>query len=522
MLRMRRSTVQAVAAFIGIAVLVVLSGWLGFSTFEMTRSLTPERAAEWTHLVLFLVWLMLVMMPVIGFAGNEFYDITKLFVLPLSQRTVFTAQALGMLASGTTLFFVPALVGLVAGLPGGAPALCLRLLALLLLLFHAQALAQLLQLLFLNLLRSRRFRDLVPVVAALLSGGIYLSFRLLGAAEHPAQWIESVLDRGLSGYLSMLPVDWLAGVVAPDANGPAVVVFLVAFLPFTVLTVVVAAVLQERAFYGDLGAPPPERTHRESGSRAGSLPIFRRIPNEIRAIARKELQTIRREPVVKALFIQQFVFVLVPVGFAVASSPDPGQALSYAHYAFLFVESVLALNLLGLEGAGIAALLATPIRRRRILWGKVLANLLLWGVLNLFLLAFVVAIATLFGMRPGGFAIATLVAEQISGLLVLLGLGSLVSIVVPVPIGARGRRALSRGQGNEGCLSALSRLVAMLVLTLLMLPVILICRLAGPGWPVLLTPAYGAALLWLGVRVGSRSLEGREEFVIAALARSRD
>jgi len=516
MFRARRGPGQLVMMILGIGVLVLFSTGLGMGAHRVTRGLTATAAAEWTHIVLFFVWFMLVTMPVLGFASNEFYDITKLFVYPVTHRTVFVAQTVGMLFGGTALFFLPLLFGLAGGLPGGPGVRLLRMGGMLLFLFHSVAFAQLLQLLLLNLLRSRRFRDVIPVVAALISGGVYLSFRLLGQADDPREWLAGMLDEGFSAYLAPLPADWLAGLIAPGAGAGHLAVFFLAFLPFTLLTVLLAAVLQERAFHGDLAAARPAAEVSGSRSRWRAPAVFRRLPGEVRAIARKELRTIGREPVVKALFIQQFVFILVPVGFAVVSSP---RALQWGIYAFLLVESILAFNLLGLEGPGIAQLLQTPVSRRRILGGKILANLLLWGPVNLVLLCIILALMSLFAVRPTLPGAIALVTGSVSGLLVLLGLGAVLSPLAPVRIGARGRRALSHGQSNEGCLSALSRLGAMMIMCVLMVPVVLLCRVGGPGLWCLLAPVYAAAVLWLGLRIGSASLVRREERIIATLSR---
>ena len=115
-----------------------------------------------------------------------------------------------------------------------------------------------------------------------------------------------------------------------------------------------------------------------------------------------------------------------------------------------------------------------------------------------------------------------LVVESVSGLVILLGLGSVFSVLAPIRIGARGRRALSQGQGNEGRLAALSRMVAMAILAILMIPVGLACRLGGPSPWCLLAPLYAAGVLWIGLRVASGMLERREEAVMAALARGAD
>jgi hypothetical protein len=524
MFRARRGKGWLVVTILGFAILVPLSIGMGWQAHELTKWLAGEHGAEaiaeWVHVIFFLLWLMLVAMPVLGFGANEFYDITKLFVFPVSHRSVFLGQAIGMTFSGTALFFLPTLLGLAAGIPGSPGIRLLRMGGAVLLVFHAVAFAQLIQLLLLNLLRSRRFRDLMPIVAALFSGAIYLSFRFFSHVEDPRQWIAAVLERGLSDYLAPLPVYWLTGVVAPGADGGRFLLFVFGFLPFTALTVVLSGLLQEKAFLGNVagGRVRPATTN---GPRRLRVPFpLSRLPGTVRAIMGNEYRLLRREPVVKAMIIQQLVFFLVPVGFVVYTSESAEVALGMSVYALLLVESILALNLLGLEGPGIVQLLTTSVSRKRILWGKIAANLFLWLPVNVLFLTAVSTALGVFSRAPTPFQFVGLLVESLSGLLVLLGLGAVLSVRAPVRLGARDRRALSQGQTGEGCLNALIRLAAFLVLLFLMIPVILLCRIFEPKILMFAAPFYGWLILWLGVSRSARRIKGREERLIEALARS--
>jgi hypothetical protein len=247
------------------------------------------------------------------------------------------------------------------------------------------------------------------------------------------------------------------------------------------------------------------------------------IPGEVRAVARNELRLLRREPVVKTLMIQQCVFVLAPLAILFFMGPRQVSAESFlapAGALLLFVESHLLLNVFGLEGPGIAQVLTTPVARRRLLGGKLLAYGLLFGALNLLVLGLSLGTVSLLGQSvPAGRA-ASLAAGYLSGLLVMLGLGAAVSVLVPLPLTTHGRRSLGQARsGREGCLMGVLRLLVFAFFSLLLVPVFLLL-----GDPLLspLALLYGVLVLVCGLRFATGLLEVREEALFAALTRSPD
>lgn len=482
----------------------------------------PWFLAEWTQLLLLLLWLLFLGRSVLGFGANEFYDITKLFHLPVRHGTVFLAQTIGMLLSGGTLFFLPALVALAVALPGSGAVTAVRAAVVLLFLLHGVVLGQLLQLVFLNLLRSRRFRDLAPILAALVSGGVYLLFRFLSGPGDPREVVGSLLSVRLSRWLSPLPPHWTGSVLLPGAGAGYWLLFLGAFLPLTALAMWLASLLQERAFSGEI--PTSRREGRAVRTRAGGerrarFPLSL-VPGPARAVAAKELRLLRREPVVKTTLITQFVYFVVPIGIAIFAGRG---AETWVVYLLLYVESVLVLNLYGLEGGGIVHSALTPAPRDLILLGKLLAYLLVWGVLNLAVLAGLLAVLAALGRPRGPESVALLMMESAAGLLVLLGIGAVVSPSLPVRLTAAGRSALAQAQaGRSGCARSLMGLLAMLLLAVLLAPVAVVARGLDS---VPLTAAglvYAFAVFMAGYRIGARRYEDREARLVAALARSPD
>jgi ABC-2 type transport system permease protein len=523
---------QAFAVVIGLLVLVPLSVGLGAFSLATTRyiagSMAPEALLLFVQLAFLLVFAMLLAMPIISFAATDFYDITKLFHLPVSHRPVFVAQIIGMVCGGTPLFFLPAMLGVVVGASGGAARAFFSIPVLLLFLFQTVALARLLQLLLLNTLRSRRFRDLAAIGAACLSAGLFVLFRLTFDADSPtrnvAAFLEDLLASGAANWVSAFPSSWIAALMVPGAGlGPILLVVLVA-LPLTALTVWVAAILQERAFHGEVPVAQP-RARTAGVAPAGRGPgLLRFLPEPVRAVARREILLIRREPIVKTTLIQQAVFFLIPVAIAVfgqggGAHPGVGALLRFGVFVLLFVESILAMNFFGLEGSGIVVTLSSPTPRHQVLLGKCLAYFLLFAPVNvLFVLATAILVRILHGEVEAA-TVAVALIGAVSATLVLLGTGSIVSVLVPLRMTGRSRGALRQSGTGEGCLMALLRMVAILVLAVLVAPIVLLGLV--PALSVL-SLVYGALALLAGAMIGAHLCSGREERLMLTLARSTD
>jgi hypothetical protein len=183
----------------------------------------------------------------------------------------------------------------------------------------------------------------------------------------------------------------------------------------------------------------------------------------------------------------------------------------------LFVESILAMNVFGLEGPGIVVTLSTPTPRHLVLLGKSLAYFLLFAPVNIL---FVLVAATLTYLIDGGVSLTQVVVAligAISATLVLLGVGSVVSTLTPVRMASASRRALRQANTGEGCLLALFKMLAIVLLAALVAPIVLL------GLVPLLSPlalVYGALVLLIGTKLGAWLFGEREERLIQTLARS--
>ncbi len=510
-------------ALLALLLLGPLSIGLGLLILDTTRALAaqapPDALAEWVHLCFVSALLLLLVSTLLGVAGSDFSDLTRLFHLPVRPTTAFLAQVAGQCLAGQPLFLLPALLGVAAGLGGGPAAVAGRAGIALLFLVHGALVAQCAKLLLLHTLRSRRFRDFAVLFAAGASGAAYLGLRLLFAGSDYLPAVRRALDAGISRYLAPLPPLWASGAAAPGAGPGRVLLFALGFVPLTALLVVLGAVLAERAFFAEVPVGKARRAARREGSLRDGPPGLLWVPGPVRALFSREYRLLGREPMLKALLLQQAAFVVVPVFVLLLTGRGgPGAAVplrEWGVYLLLAVEAQVVFNLFGLDGAGAAALLMTPVSRRRLVLGKVLPHLVLWGALNLLVLTGLLLLSS--PLPPA--EVLALSCRWTASYLAFLGGGVLVSVLAPYPVTARGRRAADQdAAAREGCLRTVFRLAGLGALALLLLP--LHAFAVDPARaPLALLAA--AALLLVCVEAGGRLLARREDRFVAALLRSR-
>jgi hypothetical protein len=545
-------TLGAVASIL-LAVTAGAALYLGRRRFEMT----PAAVDEAIHLGFAAVYLALALSPALGFRGSEFLDVTRLFHLPVSHRTVFLASTIGVSVSGAVLFWLPPLVGLVLGtmLPGrgsermdwGVLALRLGLVAAFLL--QAVAVGQLVVLLLLNFLRSRRFRDLGFVVAPVAAGTIYLGtwWAIAGAradAGASGNLTRALLSSGISGWIPFLPSRWLTEAMAGAGRGDAAawLPFLLGFLPLTAIVVALAAHLQERAFLGDV--PPLEAGRGGSGRRVpGGRLLARLFPDAVLAVASKELRLLRREPIVKTVLIGQAYFLGLPILLLALGPRNSGDAVGAVirvswllPFVLVFVENRLTMNLLGLEGPGVFHLRTTPVSWRQVIVGKDLCYLLAFGTLNALLAS--AGLAALRLLRPekvpdlpGAVALGALGGA--CSLAVVVAVGNVLSVAMPTAVTVRGRMALrQQSTFSEGCYESLARIAVFAGTLLLVAPIPMALHVlpANAGWvfqeawwpPVgaVLSVVYAGVLLRASLPLAARMAREGEEAILRRLTRS--
>jgi hypothetical protein len=529
-------------AFAAVILSIALGIWV-----DSKKTSRPELAGAAVHQVFLTVFFIIVATPVLGFRGNEFLDVTKLFVYPVGHRTVFAATLAGLMASGAVLFLSLPVAATVIGYGGPPGTIAAGLVAGLVLVLVAVALGQLVLLAFLNTLKGRKWRDLTMVLVPLFFGGFWVTYQILlrrgsqgrssldGAVEWFAKWKDWTLP---------LPSWWAAHAVT--GSGWTRFVPLVAALALVVWLVRASAVLQERAYFGEVAA----EVAAEGVVRRGLLArIASRLRDPLGALVEKDLSILGREPAVKSILIGQSIYPVFGCGFGIyqlwTSTAHEGLGryaplAGLVSYPLLLMELGLVINLLGLEGGGAVHAMLLPVRRRLLLLGKDVAFLLVFGTLNA-AVAIVATIVAFVVTRAGSVAACAQwsLLGALEGYCVLavgLGIGNIVSVISPIRVAVRDRRAIrQQAGGREGCARSLVSLVAVFGSMALSLPIAALFHLpyglglipqvgSAPGWAILVTVPVAvllaAAVLLGGAVAGGRLLELREEDVVGRLTRS--
>jgi hypothetical protein len=527
------------AAFVA---LLTLGAGFGMAYVRSQPELDPY-AAPALHAAFLFVLVSLAVSPALGLRGNEFLDVTKLFVFPVSHRTVFAATLLGLATSNSVLFLTLPLAAAVVGYGGGVAAVAGGVAAALLTAFVGVAVGQTGLLLFLDVFRSRRWRDLSRLVLALLSAGIYAAMRFTSgsAAGGGARAVLETFDRWKDWTLP-LPSWWGAHAV----TGAGWVRWLPALaLPVALAWLVrVAAHLQERAYFGEI----EERRESVAGSRGGIAGwVGRTVPGALGAAAEKDLRILFRDPTVRIQLIQQFAYAIVPLVAAFWSGRGGrGGGDGVAEFAYVGVAYLpllltlgLVMNPLGTEGTGIQHALLTPVARSTFLAGKMVALCVVLGGAAAVLSCAATTGLAVFVAHAGAAEVVRRAAlgavESLAAFAVFAGVGAVTGAAFPARVVSRDRRALKQtSSGRRGCVGTLAGFAALLVGMALCAPVAVafhhpaLARLAErDSTPLLaltvpLAVAWGGLVAWAGCRVGGTLLVSREEEASSDLTRSEE
>ncbi len=470
--------------------------------------LEPGASHNLFDLTALLATMFLLVTPLMGFRANEALDVSKLFQYPVRPVQVFVSSVVGQMFSGTLLFFVPILIipGLV--LADGDPASTLLFLGGgLLLLFAIHCLVQCILLLLLNVLRSRRFSDLVAILAPLVGIGSYLAFRLaftggLDDGEMGAEQVqEFVANLDMEAFRPFLPPLWFSAI--PYLSFTQKLLALAALTLLLVPLLPAGVRLTVKAFHGEIAIAPSDKGTEQSRG------FFRRIltkvlPIDLGALYEKEMDLIKREPFLRSLFLQQIGMVVLFIFIGRTWNRGGGSMdsqLLAPFFILLFAESGLLLNTLGFEGRSLTQTALLPLNAFRILLGKNFAHLHLFAGINLVLVPLLGLISSL--LNSGPYPTSTVIQIlflALAGLPILVGTGNLISVQFPAPLPQRGKRTLGQERtGNEGCLQAFIRSIFStlgLIPLLIMAGIAILPRLLGDHIPFL---SFGLTLPVAGI-----------------------
>lgn len=449
-------TTLAIVFLFPFAIVIAIAVGAGFVSLQPPWN---EHLLRGVLLGMYAVWLLATLF---GFALSESYDITKLFLYPLSPRQIFTGAILGSLLDFPVLFLLPTLVAVIVGFTHNGLSFVFIFVPAALFLFHTLSLSQTIVLASAGALRSRRFRDVAVVLVPLLSVLAYIGPRWLTRYAGNVDWKDFLQGR-VWDTINYLPPGLAARAIAAAGGGdylPAAG-FLLALASVSAATIYSAGWLVERVCAGEVISAPvkkraaadrmPWRAARPGRPEPAQTATWaRRLPPVVHAVMDKEIKYIFREPYFKVLLLN-LVYITALGAFAFLQPGSRqglrvfGSGLLWGLCGFVLLSEESALfNIFGTDAHAASTLFLFPGSRREILMGKNLALYLAMSVVN-FVFLFVLSLFTSgLSQFPGVFA-----ALEIA-LVVFTSVGNILSIWFPMKVVVRGWRMRPQRAG-QGC-----------------------------------------------------------------------
>jgi ABC-2 type transport system permease protein len=511
--------VMALLIFFPLAIVLAGGCLLGFLKLEPPRNEHLLRAAL---LGIYLFW---VLTPLLGFALSDSYDITRLFLYPLSLQQIFTAAILGSLIDFPVLFLLPVLVAVLIGFTHSALSFVFVGLGVALFLFHTLSMSQAILMASAGVLRSRRFRDIAIVLIPLFWMGYYIFSQMLSRQAIEVDWTRFLQSRTWE-ILSLLPSGFAARAIAAAGRGEwgLSLGFVLGLAAFTIGTVYAAGWILQKLYAGEVeGGAGPRRAGRKEGKpiRPSVAGAPRRrsafsLPPVVEAVVDKEIRYLARDPAFK-IALMNLVYMLVVATFVFLrpsrhegfQTLGPGMAWGATGWVLLS-EMQLLFNIFGTEGGAATVLFLFPSSRRQMLIGK---NLTLFAALSAVNLVFMMVLAALAGAMH---LFGPLFCWMERATIVFIAAGNLVSIWFPFRVVTRSWR-MRQQSASHGCgfsflymgIAAGAFVMLLPILALLLLPAFWV----DSGWFALTIPlatAYALGLYTLSLKLSEPLLLRRE------------
>jgi hypothetical protein len=315
------------------------------------------------------------------------------------------------------------------------------------------------------------------------------------------------------------------------------------FLVSFVIMLFIGSRLVKAAFLGENQSPLITKGH---GS-ADSEPTLHRVSASA-AIAQVARRLYTREPQIKALYLQQTVFLLGPVILLLLHSRDlPNLLQRIAPLLAMMLplsHAALLWSLFGLDGRGLMTMLLSGISHREIIKARLFNLLKLMAMADVFIVVVFLAVA---GAVSGNVREAVLLAPLLLMAVITLtaiigGLGAVMSVMVPMRLASSGRRPIQTSKSEAmGLRPTLVRLlllmpvlfVSIVVASLVTWPFQEVIHGKGremlpkisPWWGMLTIPcAVSLVWAWLNgcLDFAAKRMFRRESLMLEALADTGD
>ncbi|MDR3707091.1 MAG: hypothetical protein P4L33_02235 [Capsulimonadaceae bacterium] len=534
-----------------IAFAAVILSWVVFGVLSVgyaaglyyLLSNAPSQGPPVFNAVLGGIYLIWIVAPLFGVVATKSYDPQRLFVYPVSYRTIFACTAAGGLVAVPVIMTLPLLAVIAASAAHGIAGALLAAVVLVLFLAQASATSCMIVLALLGVLTSRRMQDVVAVVGPLLGIGFYVGQNSLIRRYHPHS-MNAVLSDLVGNYCtgplwtaaSYLPSGWSARALSAIDGGRMgeALLWTASLIALLALVTTLGGWLMRGLALGERDALSPRQAeHVEKSasapSAARSLANGAVLSPGISAVLWKDLCYFAREPIYKALLVNAlYMICVIAMPFLGLSASrhrvdlwDPNLALfrKAAPFAMTIFGptafTMYANNMLGGEGAAITVLLTFPTPRREIVIGKTLA----YAAVLLPFLLIVMIVVSLLCRVPEMLGLGVVwVLTQVA---VSTGVASVLSALFPFP-----RRQAVRGVTYQqiGCGTAFLRLLAAgVALVLLLIPagmLVLSVWLDALPWTaalVALTLLYATGVFIACMLIAANVLETRAPEIIERL-----
>jgi ABC-2 type transport system permease protein len=427
---------------------------------------------------------------------SESIDISKLLHLPVSLKGVFLINYTASHVTLSIVVFLPAMLGLAAGLAlGRHGTMLLLVLPILGLLFAVTAWTYCLRGWLVILMQNpRRYRAAVAVLTMTFVLLCQLPNLLNFASWHdshgrnrpaaeaqtgPAeQGPKSGIPSAIIRAHKFVPPLWVGNGAMSLASGDPAPTILAGVVLFGIGGFGLArAYRSTRRFYegwtsGKKVKPIPQR--RPTTLARGSF-LERRLPGiseDAAAMALASLQSLRRATEVKAALAYNVVMILVFAGSAMLSHSRHASLRMQFFYAtgiallpFLGMTYLMA-NQFGFDRSGFRTLVLSPMPRSQILLGKNLAMLPVGLILGLVYLALAAV-----GLRLRGIVVLAATVQLFAAFFLTCIPGNAISSLLPHRI-REGTLAATKVGAAKALLGLLAHMISMTILSLLFLPAV--------------------------------------------------
>ncbi|HET6973218.1 MAG TPA: hypothetical protein VFH96_04300 [Pyrinomonadaceae bacterium] len=399
-LRSSKAVVNRAASILGMLIALflalIVALILGFAAYGLsqpealgnafrrtaTRDVSASASAEFIFFSMFgLIYLMWATVP-LSIGGGKQFDAGKMLMYPITLRKLFAVDFLSELTTLHSVFAIPAVIAICAGVALGTGRTTAAAVAAVPAILFGVALSKWLSTTIGSLLRRKRARGetLVALIGAVAGLGAAVLGQIAPILFTHAESFRSLrwTPPGAAAYLLVGPPNDVAGYV----------VAFITLSAYGVALVIATYWIARRAALGIEGRRRQKTAvvaETATGYSGWQLPL---VSPELSAIVEKEVRYAMRNAQVRMMALMPLVLLVVRVmntkKWWGTASPS-GSFLTYGSgllatggvlYVFLILAG-LSCNHFAFEEGGMRTLILSPIDRRKILLGKNIAITLL-------------------------------------------------------------------------------------------------------------------------------------------------